>query len=762
VRWLLPFLLFATNVFAQSNAPAIGTWREHLPYGATIDVTASTNRIYAATPFSLFSVDLATDEMERFSKVSGLNETGISTIQFDKLAQKLWIGYTNSNIDVLTTRGIINIPELKRATVNHDKTIHHFFTDNNVCYASTGLGVIVLNAEKYEIKDSWIIGNSGRYVNTYMFTKDATFYYAATEEGLKRTSAANPNPADFRTWETLSGSDGLAAAACRGVVHADGKLIAWQNDSLFVQNGNTWDLFFRNGLPITSLTTSENKLTVTQITSAGSSQVLVLNSNGTTERTLQHPAYTTHTKKALVQNGNVWVADSSSGLSRWRTTEAEAYQPSAPSSIVSGAMVWHPNTLYATAGGASTSGQPLQRPAGLYHYRNGQWNNTTRLSHPTLANVQDLTAVAIDPRDESVWMGSLGSGLLHLKTNNQIELFQQAPLGGTISDPASIRIAGLTFDTEQNLWVSNTGAAAYLHVLKRDHSWQSFTAPFVLNNNAVGQVLTDDANQLWVVSPGNGLLLLNHNNTLDNKGDDRWLLYRSGRGSGNLPSNDVLTIAKDKSGYIWVGTRDGIGVVQCPYEAFSPTGCEAMLPVAQQGNFANYLFKGEEVRTIAVDGADRKWIGTRNGVWLISPEGDKVIARFTEANSPLPSNEIHQIAIDGATGEVFIATAKGLIAYKGTATEATVMQKELFIYPNPVPPGYSGTIAIKGLTANSTVKITELNGRLVYQTRSLGGQAVWNGKDARGRNITTGVYLVLVTDEQQQERAAGKIVFVSK
>ena len=762
MRWLLPLLLLTSNVFAQNNAPAIGTWREHLPYGTTIDVTTSNNRIYAATPFSLFSVDLASNEMERFSKVSGLSETGISTIQFDKLAQKLWIGYTNSNIDVLTTRGIINIPELKRETVNHDKTIYQFFTDNTVCYASTGLGVIVLNAEKYEIKDSWILGNGGQYVSTYMFTKDAAFFYAATAEGLKRIPLNNPNPADFRSWETLSGSNGLAATVCRGVITMESKVFAWQNDSLFVQNGTTWELFFQNGFPITSIHTSENKLTVTQATGTGSSQVVVMNSIGVVERTLQHTAYTNTAKKALVQNSSVWIADSTSGLSRWSTTEAEPYQPSAPFSMVSGAMAWHPNTLYAAAGGANAGGQPLQRPAGLYQYRNGQWTNSTRFSHPALASVQDLTTIAIDPRDETVWAGSLSNGLLHFTTNNQLDLFQQAPLSGTTSDLSRIQIAGLAFDSEQNLWVSNTGAATYLHVLKRDNTWQSYTAPFALNANAVAQVLIDDANQPWIVSPGNGLLLLNHNNTLDNKGDDRWQLYRGGRGRGNLPSSDVLSIAKDKSGYIWVGTRDGMGIVQCPYEAFSPTGCEAILPVAQQGNFANYLFKGEEVRAIAVDGADRKWIGTRNGVWLISPEGDKVLERFTEANSPLPSNEIQQIAIDGATGEVFIATAKGLIAYKGTATEATVMQKELFIYPNPVPPGYNGTIAIKGLSANSTVKITELNGRLVYQTRSLGGQAVWNGKDGKGRAIATGVYLVLVSDEQQQERAAGKIVFISK
>src|SRR5205085_8848553 len=124
----------------------------------------------------------------------------------------------------------------------------------------------------------------------------------------------------------------------------------------------------------------------------------------------------------------------------------------------------------------------------------------------------------------------------------------------------------------------------------------------------------------------------NDNNTLDNTSDDKWRMYRSGVGTGHLPSNDVFSIVQDKSGFIWVGTADGIGVIQCPQEAFV-TGCEAVWPTIKEGAFANYLFKGQEVRSIAVDGADRKWIATSSGAWLINPDGDKVLAHYTEDNS---------------------------------------------------------------------------------------------------------------------------------
>jgi hypothetical protein len=228
-----------------------------------------------------------------------------------------------------------------------------------------------------------------------------------------------------------------------------------------------------------------------------------------------------------------------------------------------------------------------------------------------------------------------------------------------------------------------------------------------------------------------------------------------------LPSNDVQCLTKDKSGFIWVGTSDGIAVIQCPQDAFT-SPCEAVLPVIKNGAFANYLFKGQEVRSIAVDGADRKWAATTSGVWLISKDGDKVISNFTEQNSPLLSNDVKRITIDGSTGEVFIGTAKGLISFRGSASEYEETKNDVLVYPNPVPPAFNGMIGIKGLPENAIVKITETSGRLVYQTHSLGGQAVWNGRDYKGAKASTGVYLVLAVDESKGEKVVAKIVFVSQ
>ena len=759
MRWL--FLLFPFCAVGQNSLPSLGQWREHLPYQVTIDVTASENTVYAATPLSLFSIDTKNGETERFSRVSGLSETGISTIRYDAASKKLYVAYTNSNIDVLTSNSIRNIPDVKRSAISGNKNIYGIYPDNRWCYLATGLGVIVLDAEKYEVKDSWFIGNNGGYVKTNGFTKTPSFFYAATDKGLKRTTVNNANPGDFRSWQTLSGANGLAQSVAKAVVNLANKAVVLQNDSLFVENGAVWTYFFANGLPVVSLNVSGNRLLIAQQNSSGDAQVTVLNEQGTIQQIIRQQGAVVQPQKAIELGGEYWIADLSAGLVHVAGNSVENFKPNSPQNIVLGEMAVRNGVLWATAGTVNSNWNYQYNPSGIFRFENGNWSAYNTYSYHQLDTVLDVITVAVDPRDNTAWAGSFGGGLVHIENNGPKTFKQNSPIAATVGDPSSYRVAGLGFDQENNLWVSNFGSSQPLHVLKADNTWQSFTIPFFLNENALAQIVIDDADQKWIQAPlGNGILVFDQGK-FETPADDRWRLFKAGTGLGNLPSNEVLCLAKDKNGFIWAGTTNGVAVFQCPQETFSATGgCEAILPVINEGAFANYLFKGQEVRSIAVDGANRKWMATASGVWLISPDGDKVLQNFTETNSPLLSNDVRKLAIDGASGEVFIATAKGLISFRGTATEAAETKGHVLVFPNPVPPDFNGTIGIRGLPENRVVKITEANGRLVYQTRSLGGQAVWNGKDYQGRKAATGIYLVIAVDNIKGEQVVAKIVFV--
>jgi ligand-binding sensor domain-containing protein len=379
-----------------------------------------------------------------------------------------------------------------------------------------------------------------------------------------------------------------------------------------------------------------------------------------------------------------------------------------------------------------------------------------------LDSCMDIITVAANNSGTELFYGSFGGGLIEMTQGQPNKIYKQnTGLKAAVGDPNSYRISGLALDQEQQLWISNYGSPTPLVVKKPNNTWVSIPIPFYVTENALSQIVIDDVNQKWIVAPkGNGLICYQHGNSIDNLGDDHWKYFRSGIGNGNLPDNEVYCLAKDKDGIIWVGTGKGMAIFPCASEVFS-TGCEAYLPIVQNGNFNGYLLSNETITAIAVDGANRKWVGTKNGVWLLSATGEKIIYHFTENNSPLLNNHVNQLTIDPKTGEVFIATETGLCSYRSTATADHEGNEEtMLIFPNPVPPNYNGTIAVNGLSNNALVQITELNGRLVYQTRSLGGQAVWDGKNYKGIKVSSGVYLVLVTDEKGKAKKIGKLFFI--
>jgi hypothetical protein len=456
-----------------------------------------------------------------------------------------------------------------------------------------------------------------------------------------------------------------------------------------------------------------------------------------------------------------WVADQNNGLLRVQSGEEERVFPNSPISTASGDMVFAGKELWVAAGSVNEAWNYTFNPNGLFRFSGDTWTGFNLYVYPQIDSLLDFITLDRDPVSGKIYAGSYGGGLLEIGEGPQFRIYKQnTGLQEAIGDPGSYRVGGLAADRNGDLWIANYGAPQNLVLRKADGSWTRFGIPFLHTENAVGQVLIDEFNYKWIQSPkGNGVFCFDDAGTPDNISDDRWRYFRAGRGNGNLPSADVLCLAKDRDGFIWIGTTQGVAVIQCLQEVFN-NACEAVLPVVQQDNFAGFLFRDEQVRTIAVDGANRKWVGTRNGVWLISPDGQQIISRFTETNSPLLSNTINRITVDPHSGEVFISTFSGICSFRGTATEGSVTKDSVLVFPNPVPPGYGGTIAIRGLPENAWVKITELDGRLVYQSRALGGQAVWNGRNYKGERASSGVYLVLVADEANREKLATKIFFI--
>ena len=755
--WLIA-LVFPYITAAQDLQP-IGNWREHLPFNNALQVALQGSQVYCATPFGFFTYDKDDASFERRTKVNGLNEVKVRLMEKEPQGERIVLVYENSNIDFLAGSKVINLPDIWLSNIGGNRTAYGLFWEGKNIYLCTGLGIIVLDTEKFEVRDTYRPSATGADVRVNnMVSLDGTFF-AATAEGLKYASASAQNLADFRAWQSISGN-GLSEGNIEDIVVFKNNLVVRKNDSLFIRLGSDWNLFFFNGLPVTGLDVQGEKLMVAQSVS-GKGSVQVLNASGAVTELLKSEVLSLP-RQTVADGTAFWVADQNNGLLRFDGNVVERIFPNSPISTAAGEMIFNNNELWATGGAVNENWNYSFNPNGVYRFSDNFWSGINLYVYPKIDSLLDFITVAADLLNGSIYAGSYGGGLLEIRKDNVLQIYKQkSGLQPAIGDPGSYRVSGLAADLNGNLWISNYGAPQNLVVKKADNSWLRFTIPYFHTENAVAQIVIDDQNYKWILSPkGNGLFCFDDGGTLENVSDDRWRYFRQGKGNGNLPSAELYCLAKDRDGLIWIGTGKGIAVIQCIQDIFTSNACEAVLPVVQQDNFAGYLFADEEVRSIAVDGANRKWVGTRNGVWLISADGQKIISRFTETNSPLLSNVINSIAVHPQTGEVFISTFNGICSYRGSATEAAETHSNVLVFPNPVPPGYGGTIAIRGLASDAYVKITESDGRLVFQTRALGGQAVWDGRNYKGEKISSGVYLVLAADEINKEKVVTKIFFI--
>ena len=225
-------------------------------------------------------------------------------------------------------------------------------------------------------------------------------------------------------------------------------------------------------------------------------------------------------------------------------------------------------------------------------------------------------------------------------------------------------------------------------------------------------------------------------------------------------------ITQDMDGEMWIGTDKGIKVAYNIADIFetsdgltSKTECQNI--IYQENGIAQYLLNFENITCIMIDGGNRKWVGTeRNGIYVLSASGNEQLFHFTAENSPLISNRIICMAQNGKTGEVFIGTDRGIVSYKAESTKGAEEAGKLTVYPNPLRPHHSGTIAIKGFVADSDVRITDVAGKTVAHLKSIGGQAVWDGRNFNGEEVASGVYLIFSSAEEGSRTACGKVLII--
>ena len=747
------FLSTCFTIVSAQNELAIGEWASHLPYGEGKWVTQSSEDIIYSTGLSLLYLD-KDDLNPRFvDKVRGLSDVGIARLQYDNFNDQLIVAYSNSNIDIVKGADVINLPFIKENTnILGDRQILDIHIANEeYAYISTAFGIVQLDLQSLEFATTIFTEVKVNQVSGF-----GNSLFAGTDDGLYKIDLSpGINIGDFGQWELLDEDNGLPVLyeALQTVTYKDA--VYFSDDKILYKS-----IDGINFVPIYE--NLESNQSIKYLSAEGAKLMVgVLRENTTKSFVFFYDENDDFIEggancvgKIIYgiedEQGRIWYCDDFYTI---RHTESytsgcsmDTYN-SPYSSAVSDIVTYDGKVLVAS-GGATESYTYDTNENGIYLYENGSWKNINRFLDNRLVGIKNFFRVAQNPENDKLYFGAFGlSGTVGMveyeeETEGVIkyERDTNSKLQGAQGDENNTRVSGLEVDDQGNLWICNHNAPEPLVVYTVDSVWHSYDIP---QNQHIANVQIDLQGYKWmaVTGFGGGVIVFDDNGTLADPTDDRTRLISSG--NSELPNNTVRSIEVDNDGNVWVGTSEGAVVFECGASVFDTDVCTGVhRKVVVDGDVA-FLLETEDVYAIATDGGNRKWFGSRNGIFIQSPDGEDQIMRFTSDNSPLYDNNIIHLEFDETTGIMWIASNKGLQSVKTETLGADDKHaNEVYAYPNPVRPEYNGPIAIKGLVNDANVKITDMNGRLVFETTALGGQAIWDGNDYNGRRADTGVYLV--------------------
>lgn len=748
LKQLYVIALCLTVGFANGQQPLrIGDWSNHLPVNRGVHVTQTPENIVYVSDQSLLFIDKESRSHRTLSKTDGLNDVGFKFVKYYEPTKTLAIIYDNSNIDLIIDGQIRNFNQIRNnLNIVGDKNVFDVsFDDDGSLFLSCGFGLV-----QFDLVESEFGVTTFTPVAVNDFASLGDYYFMATQEGLYRANfRTSSNLADFGQWEYLDEEYGISSGfRAQELATWEGKLYLGLGNSVYVsEDGNQFDLVTeRPGYDVLYLSGETNNLSIGWECLGCQNEVQFLDRNGSLNSV--NTACVSNPRFAVQdQFGTIWLADLNSGfrvLNEGSPNNCELFQISSIYSANISDIELRDDKIYIASGGVLPNSSYRFREDGFFVYDGSEWSAFNKFNVPEIGqrDIRDFLKVKLHPTEDTLFVGTYWDGLIKWTSESEFVIYDEfnSTLLRGLGDPNRIRVAGMDWDSKGNLWIGQFDGPRPISVYKTDGTWQSFG---VMGSNSLMDVVVDGFDNKWIRVHRGGLLVFNEGDDIE---DESGYRFRSITTSNSvLPSNGVTCLAEDIDGGIWIGTENGIALIACGSDPFNPA-CRGSESFLEQDGFGAILLEGQNITAIAIDGGNRKWIGTTAGLFVQSPSGDEPIYNFTSTNSPLMDNSITAIRVDDETGLVYIGTDRGLQVFKAEATGGTgTFKSEVYAYPNPVRPDYDGPIAIKGLARDANIKITDTDGRLVYEGRATGGQAIWDGRDLSGRRILTGVYLVFAT-----------------
>ncbi len=735
-------LALTIELEAQVLIP-IGEWRSHFNYQQTRLIVRGDNRVYCSTDNGLFFFDEEDNSINRITRTDGLSDINISSLAFSTTTEKSWlvIGYETGNIDLYSDDEIINLTQIISAQLTGSRRINHISVLNEFAYLSTDFGMVVLDLGRLEIRETYLnLGPAGERSSVYesVFLSDSI--YLATDLGLIAGNVSGiDNLLDFQNWTRIISLPVLTESVDFVNVTDQSLLAGAGTEGIFILTNNKWQEIPNIDQPIIALNTHDKKVFISLEEKLISYD---LNNQESTEinySNSQHPGDVLND-----EDGTIWIADQNQGLFQSKTGVFQSIAIAGPASNEISKIYFFEDQVYAIHGKFEDN---IVFPSPIEKYSvftNGAWE-VISTEEVAFGSLSDLTGGISD----GVKIVSFSDGLLDVSGNR---VTNSASTGSPLvsSNGEKTLLSGVGFDSQGNLWVANYDSPRPLHKRDPQGNWTSFS----FNSQAAQFPISLSINELddvWMrLDPdeGGGILVFND--------EEEGLINLLTPSNGDLPSRNVTDVIFDREDQVWIGTNQGIAFIPTSRDLFQDSGFDAIKPIFEN----RFLLEEEFITALAVDGGNRKWIGTKNGIWLFDPSGENLIANYTFDNSPLPDNLVIDIEVNPLTGEVFMATAKGLVSIRGTSTQGEKKHRNVKIFPNPVRPGFSGEIGISGLAEDAIVKITDAGGRLIWEVNASGGTAVWNARSFGGKMAETGIYLVFSSSQDGDETFVGKIAIV--
>ena len=769
------------DISAQENRP-VGTWKDYFPYGVVLEVVAGVDEdgasiAFARTEYAVFKVESSTNLTTRISQIQGLSQSNPTAMSWYGPSEILIVGYADGNIDLVSNGATYNMPDIISSSLIGDKGIRKILVFDDGAYLACGFGVVVLDLVKFEVRDTWFVTGSQdlREVMDVCLVGDK--WVVATDAGVFEAPVNHQflSGADAWTrWEDLPeapdhytsdierfGEDILVtlssgATSRLWIMRADGTSEIFPGWAL--EGEELW------GLDVASDTLVLGRCCGVDLYDSEYNPVPENNEFGDWMQ-VRDVAFD------VTGPGVVWIASRIGGLLRYVSDpesglENGVFEPTGPATAdVRKIDCWNSNLWLAT-GGVDASWVPNYNSEGIHGFVDGDWINVDEVEGENdISGIRDYMAVSIDPLNpKHVMFGSFEEGLIEVIDGEIVEIWnesnstiQQGDFGGS----PRTGVSGVDFDKFGNLWFTNFFSNNPLQVRLADGTFVAMDlGDDLTSSDNVGELMVTRDGYVWVILPrGGGLLVLDPNGTPANTSDDDWRFLNIDADHGALPSNYIYSLEEDLDGEIWIGTASGPAIFYRSAALFEndyETTASQIL-IQQDGNY-QYLLETEEVTSIKIDGGNRKWLGTSgSGIYVLSDDGLTIELQLSTENSPLPSENIQDIAINQASGEVFIATTRGIISYLGEATNWDSKMENMFVFPNPVDAYHEGPITIDGLAFDSTVHVTDASGRVIAVVESMGGRAVWDGRLSDGALAPYGVYLIFATNADGKTSATTKL-----